>query len=258
MKKKEEEQRKIHEEELKKREEKIKLVLKNNEELIQRKIDEYNKKQEKIKQLQLEQEEKKKKELFMISLRRKEKEDKNLSTKLKNAEIIIKRKQKLLEKFSSSEERIKKQKEENSKQLTDKYLLAAMKREDTLVNLQRFEKMREIKRNNRAKEIEERNEKLKNIHYEREKIKSAKKQMGVNLTLRKRKLKDIVTDIINNGKYKSKEDIYKKVFNDDELYTLGQNTRVNVTENNVEKKNDVTMNDTKNETFFLTQPNNII
>ena len=212
-----------------------------------------------MKQLQLEQEEKKKKELYMISLKRKEKEDKNLSTKQKIAELIINRRQKLLEKFSNSAEKIKKQKEDNSKQLANKYLLAAMKREDTLDNLERFEKMREIKRNNRAREIQERIEKIKSIHNEKERIKSTKKQMGVNLTLRKRQLKDIVSDIINNGKYKSKEDIYKKVFNDDELYTLGKNNNGNVTENNIiDKKNDTTMNNTKNgETFFVTQPNNI-
>jgi hypothetical protein len=46
---------------LKKREEKIRQVLKANEEIIQKKIEDYNIKQEKLRQLKLEQDERKKK-----------------------------------------------------------------------------------------------------------------------------------------------------------------------------------------------------
>ena len=67
-------------------------------------------------------------------------------------------------------------------------------------------------------------------------------------------LKETVSSILNEGKYSSKEDIYKKVFNEEELNTIGQN---NITENNDKKKAN-TMNSTKNdEGFFVTQPNNI-
>ena len=249
---KEEQERKRHEEELKKREEKIKLVLKTNEGLIQKKIDNYNLKQEKIKKLQLEQEERKKKEIIELSLKRKEKEEKNILTKQKNEELIINKRKKLLEKFTNTAERIKKQKEENDKELINKNLLAAMKREDTIDNLERFEKMKEIKRLNQVKKIEQKNEQLENFHSERERIKSTKKQLSTNLTLRKKTLKSKVSSILLTGKYKSKEDIYKQVFNEDELNTLGQNN---------DKKNiiNTTMNNTKNdEGFFLTQPNNII
>ena len=246
--KQEEEIRKHHEEELKRREEKIKIVLKTNEELIQKKIDDYNAKQEKLKNLQLKQEERKKKELHELSQKRKEKEEKNILTRQKNAELIMNRKKKLIEKFSHSAERIKKQKEDNDKEITNKYLLAAMKREDTFDNLLRFEKMREIKRQNQVKQIEKRAEKFENFHNQKERIKSTKKQLGTNLTLRKRLLKDKVSSILFSGKYNSKEDIYKKVFNEDELQTLGRNN----------KKKAISMNATKNENgFFVTQTNNI-
>ena len=142
-KKEEEEERKKHEEEFRRREEKIKIVLKTNEELIQKKIDDYNIRQEKIKQMQLEQEERKKKELYEISQKRKEKEEKNNLAKQRNAELI--------EKFSHSEEKIRKQKEDNNKELINKHLLDAVKREDTLDNLRRFEKLREIKSLNQVK-----------------------------------------------------------------------------------------------------------
>ena len=87
-------------------------------------------------------------------------------------------------------------KEDNNKELINKQLLAAMKREDTLDNLQRFEKMKEIKRNNQVKEIEKRKEKLDNFQNERERIKTTKKQLGTNLILRKRLLKNKVSDIL--------------------------------------------------------------
>ena len=247
--KQEEEMRKYHEEELKRREEKLKIVLKTNEELIQKKIDDYNIKQEKIKQLQLEHEERKKKELYELSQKRKEKEEKNILTRQKNAEIIMNRRKKLMEKFSNSAEKIKKQKEDNDKEITNRHLLAAMKREDTFENLQRFENLRELKRKNQVKKIEKRAEKFEYFHNQKERIKSTKKQLGTDLTLRKRLLKDKVSSILFSGKYTSKEDIYKKVFNEDELQTLGQN----------EKKKAISMNNTKNEEgFFVTQPNNII
>jgi hypothetical protein len=102
--------------------------------------------------------------------------------------------------------------------------------------------------------IKQRTEKFENFHTEKERIKSTKKQLGTNLTLRKKILKDKVSSILNEGKYSSKADIYKKVFNEEELNTLGQK---NTTENNDKKKAN-TMNNTKtDEGFFVTQPNNI-
>ena len=160
------------------------------------------------------------------------------------------RRRKLIEKFSHSEEKIKKKKEDNDKELINKHLLAAMKREDTLDNLRRFEKLREIKRLNQVKKINQRKEKFEIFHNEKEKIKTTKKQLGADLTLRKKSLRDKVTSILNSGKYKSKEDIYKKVFNEDELNAIGQTIN--------ESKKETTMNNTKNDDFFLTQTNNAI
>ena len=78
--------------------------------------------------------------------------------------------------------------------------------------------------------------------------------MKGNLTLRKKTLKDKVSSILNAGKYSSKADIYKKVFNEEELNALGQNNMIEIND----KKKANTMNNTKNdEGFFLTQPNNI-
>lgn len=90
--------------------------------------------------------------------------------------------------------------------------------------------------------------------------------MGNNLTERKKLLMDKVSSILTTGNFNSKEDIYRKVFNEDELQTLGysmnktissnnsrmkRNSKINKTEGNDEEKNNK-----KEDGFFLTQGNN--
>ena len=81
---------------------------------------------------------------------------------------------------------------------------------------------------------------------------------------RKKLLLDKVTTILSTGNYKTKEDIYKKVFNDEELQTLGYNPNktINSTKSNNEKKKQsskhIAIDSNKNdEGFFLTQGNNV-
>ena len=97
---------------------------------MRKKIEDYNAKQEKILKLQEEQEEKKKKETEEILLELKKKNELNLQKKKKNAEIVEKRRLKILDKYLETEGRIKKQKDENSKELLNRYLTVAMKQED--------------------------------------------------------------------------------------------------------------------------------
>ena len=175
----------------------------------------------------------------------------------------MERRKKLIEKYTQSEEKIKKQKEENDKDLMNKYLTAAMKREDTIENLTRYERQQELERQKKIKKIELRDVKMADMQKEKEKINNQKRTLGNNLAERKKLLLDKVSSILSSGHYKSKEDIYKKVFNDDELQTLGydMNKTINSTKSNVDKKkesskkvNDINRND---DGFFLTQGNNI-
>ena len=102
------------------------------------------------------------------------------------------------------------------------------------------------------KKIEDRKLKLENIQNEKEKIKNTKRYIGENLAMRKKFLKDKVSSILSSGKFYSKEDIYKKIFNNDELQTLGQAN----TEGNEDKEISQNMNQTRNdEKVFLTQGN---
>ena len=88
----------------------------------------------------------------------------------KNEELIIQRRKKLIEKYIQSEEKIKKQKEDNDKELMNKYLTAAMKREDTVENLSRYERQQELERQKKVEKLEKRSEKLADMQREKQKI----------------------------------------------------------------------------------------
>ena len=99
----------------------------------------------------------------------------------------------------------------------NKYLVAAMKREDTAENLSRYERQQELERQKKVQQIEKRNEKVADMQKEKQKINDQKRTMGNNLAERKKLLMDKVSAILTTGHYSTKEDIYRKVFNEDEL-----------------------------------------
>ena len=69
---------------------------------------------------------------------------------------------------------------------------------------------------------------------------------------------DKVSTILTTGQYKTKEDIYRKVFNEDELQALGYNMNKTISSNKSNKSNKEKKSSHKNEEgFFLTQGNNI-
>jgi hypothetical protein len=175
----------------------------------------------------------------------------------------MERRKKLIEKYTQSEEKIKKQKEDNDKDLMNKYLMAAMKREDTAENLSRYERQQELERQKKVLKIEQRNEKMADMQREKEKIYNQKRTLGNNLAERKKLLMDKVSNILSTGHFKTKEDIYRKVFNEDELQTLGYNMNktINTNSNDPKKKESskhvIEESNKKEEGFFLTQGNNI-
>jgi len=187
-------------------------------------------------------------------------------TKKKNELMIQQRRDKLLEKYTQNEEKIKKQKEDNDKMLMTKHLLAAIKRDDTTENLSRYERQQELERKRKVEKIELRNKRMEDMQKEKEKISIQKRIMGNNLANRKKLLMDKVSTILTNGHFKSKEDIYRKVFNEEELQTLGYSMNKTITSSNNRMKrnskllktegNDEEKNNKNEDGFFLTQGNN--
>lgn len=90
-------------------------------------------------------------------------------TKRKNELLIQQRRDKLIEKYTQSEEKIKKQKEDNDKVLMNKHLLAAIKRDDTAENLSRYERQQELERKRKVEKLEQRSKRLDDMQKEKEK-----------------------------------------------------------------------------------------
>ena len=113
-------------------------------------------------------------------------------TKKKNELLIQQRREQLIKKYTLNEEKIKKQKEDNDKVLMNKYLLSALKRDDTAENLSRYERQQELGRKLKVQKIEQINQKMLNMQKEIEKISKQKIKIGMNMAE--------VRDILNQRK----------------------------------------------------------
>ena len=111
-------------------------------------------------------------------------------TKKKNELLIQQRREQLIKKYTLNEEKIKKQKEDNDKVLMNKYLLLALKRDDTSENLSRYERQQELERKLKVQKIEQINQKMLNM--QKEKISQQKIKIGMNIAE--------VRDILNQRK----------------------------------------------------------
>ena len=156
-------------------------------------------------------------------------------TKRKNEQMIKERRDKLIQKYTQSEEKIKKQKEDNDKRLMNKFLSTAIKRDDTTESLIRYERQQELQRRRKMEKIELRTKKMNEMQKEKDNISLQKIKLGNNLAERKKSLTLKVASILNAGKFKSREDTYRKVFSEDELITLGYS--MNETINTQESEN---------------------
>ena len=107
---------------------------------------------------------------------------------------------------------------------------------------------------------------MADMQREKQKIYNKKRALGNDLAERKKLLLDKVSTILYTGNFTSKEDIYRKVFNEDELQTLGYSTNMSKTINSnkshyskkKESSKHIVIDSNQNEdNFFLTQGNNI-
>ena len=100
--------------------------------------------------------------------------------------MVEKRRKMILDKYLETEERIKKQRNENSKELLNKYLTVAMKREDTVNNLERFERQKEFEREQKIDKLKKKDLRLNEIKKQKTEINIRKKQLNQSLSNRKK------------------------------------------------------------------------
>ena len=96
--------------------------------------------------------------------------------------------------------------------------------------------------------MEKRDLRLAKMKEERIKINEKKRKLNDDLQARKIVLRNKVNNILESGNYKTKNDIYQKVFSEEELNEIKKMSNDDENENQKEEK--------KDEDFFLTQDKN--
>ena len=159
----------------------------------------------------------------------------------------------ILDKYLETEERIKKQKDENNKEMLNKYLTIAMKREDTVNNLERFERQQEFERQRKLNRLLKKDKKLSELQKQKTEINVKKKELSKSLSNRKKELIGKANTILISGEYNNVDEIFKKVFNEDELKTIYNKNDEDKESKNEENKKAEKNNDLNTGGFFTTQ-----
>ena len=123
-----------------------------------------------------------------------------------------------------------------------------MKEEDINESLERFEKQQQYQKQKKIEEMEKRDKRLAKMKEDKIKINEKKKQLNEDLQARKIALRNKVTNILESGKYKDKNDIYQKVFSEEELNEIKKSNEDEVQSYKEEEEK-------KDSDFFLTQDN---
>ena len=162
-----------------------------------------------------------------------------------------------MDKYLETEGRIKKQKDENSKELLNRYLTVAMKQEDIVNNLERFERQKEFEREQKIDQLKQKDKRLSEIRRQKTEINLKKRQLNKSLSNRKKELVGKANNILSSGEYKNVDEIFKKVFNEDELNVIYSKTEEKKDEKNENNENNEYNFDEENKDdkgqFFTTQ-----
>ena len=108
-------------------------------------------------------------------------------------------------------------KKKNKKKLEEKLTQKAMRQEDNEANIARYNAQLEYKKQLKLEQIEQRQRRVAEMQRQKIEINELKRQQQEELRSRKAKMLIEVNQLLKSGEYKTREDIYKRVFNDDEL-----------------------------------------
>ena len=114
-------------------------------------------------------------------------------------------------------EKILKQKELNNRETQERFIESSMKKEDIEDNLRMKERAKEFERIKKLAEIEERNKRVENIKQQKIKLYEERRKMNRSLEKDKEKLLLKFNEIMSQRGGKSKEDVMKKLFDEDIL-----------------------------------------
>ena len=146
--------------------------------------------------------------------------------------------------------------------MTSKFLQQTIRQEDSNENVSRYEKQMEYAKQKKLEQIKERERRLAEMQRQKLEIAEEKRRLQEQLKERKEKMLKKVNEIIQSGNYKSKEEIYQKIFTEDELselrrtsiYNSQYDSKYNTNMNTEEKSNSVKENSQRiSGGMFITQ-----
>ena len=171
------ERARLREMQRKEKEKDILNVLKKNEEIILSRVLAYNKKQKEIEERQKLRDLEAQRKMIAKKIELDEKEKRCLETRKRNDEMIEKNREVWLSRINGSDARIRKVKEENNRDLQERMVEFGMKKEDIEDNIKIKENTMKFNRLKRLEEIQERDNRIRLVQLEKNKIYEERKKM---------------------------------------------------------------------------------
>ena len=173
--------------------------------------------------------------------------------KLKSEQKNQKNKSYFLKKNKSIEDKLNLQKELEKKEMHQKLIQSAIKREDIEDNLRKKERILERNRLKLLNEIEEKDKRINLVKSQKMKIWNEQKQLSKNYEENREKLLKKFELIMSQRKKKSKGEIIKEIFDDTNDLKMIERNYVNMNIPSVNKSANFYNNNNKNqEEVFLT------
>ncbi|MCQ2817790.1 MAG: hypothetical protein MJ252_11045 [archaeon] len=194
------EAKKRQEEGLKKAEE-IRQIIESKNEIIQRRVDEYNKKQNQIALKKMEKEEILKEEQEKKNRMNQEKEERSKNIRLKNEELIQNRKEEILAKIKRNEEntnQVKKEKAMMNKKIMEENIEKRIHKE---YQIQQVAAEQQNKRDQYMNEINEKTYKINEFKKQKEILNEQKKILTDDMARRKQEYSDKFQKIFGSNNF---------------------------------------------------------
>ena len=159
-------------------------------------------------------------------------------TRDKHERQIEENKKRLLSKIENTDERIKKQRQEQEQKCQKKYNKIFMMREDRKIRVVQNDKIQNFERLQKMEQINARMEKIEEMKREKNLLDEERRKMENEMNNKKEAMMGRLRKIIKSDEYFTKEEIIDYVFNDNKPNHKNQNqNNINDEDNNKDNEN---------------------
>ena len=191
------------------------------------KYNKYNEHQINILKVQHEQKMKKENEIREMQIKRVEKEKKNLETKNKNEQIKELQRQSLIKEIKENEEKVEQYKQNSYKKFMNNLVKKRVKHLEKEEKLEEHQLKQQFQNYLKLKEIEEKQKKAEEFLKVRDELIHRKINLKNEIRNKKEKLLAKANKLLSSGTCVIKEEIYKKVFSNNDLELLHLDNCIN-------------------------------